>query len=172
MTLLPPPCTGLGQVFEEMQRALEEFDVVYGNDEEAIAFERRGEAPWGHGPGAGRNGEGRAQARVFVFPPVGETDVWPPGGGGGGGSARGGRHGSERRRGGISGAGVDEAHDWGSPEAAAAVRQLQSMGAQVFPAGGQGSGEKMDWGVLAGYEEQKRQLEDCLLYPLLRPEVG
>jgi SpoVK/Ycf46/Vps4 family AAA+-type ATPase len=28
-----------------------------------------------------------------------------------------------------------------------------------------------DWGVLAGYEGQKRQIEDCLLLPLLRPDV-
>ncbi|GFR42509.1 hypothetical protein Agub_g3400 [Astrephomene gubernaculifera] len=42
------------------------------------------------------------------------------------------------------------------------------MGAQVFPPG---SKEQMDWGVLAGYEEQKRTIEDCLLLPLLRPDV-
>jgi len=57
---------------------------------------------------------------------------------------------------------------WGSKKAVQAVRQLRSMGAQVFPPGNK---EVMDWGVLAGYEDQKRQIEDCLLYPLLRPEV-
>ena len=25
--------------------------------------------------------------------------------------------------------------------------------------------------IIAGYESQKRQIEDCLLYPLLKPEV-
>ncbi len=39
---------------------------------------------------------------------------------------------------------------------------------QVFPPG---SKEQMDWGVLAGYDEQKRTIEDCLLLPLLRPDV-
>jgi hypothetical protein len=30
----------------------------------------------------------------------------------------------------------------------------------------------MDWQELAGYEEQKRAIEDCLLLPLQHPEVG
>jgi hypothetical protein len=29
----------------------------------------------------------------------------------------------------------------------------------------------MDWQELAGYEEQKRAIEDCLLLPLQHPEV-
>ncbi|KXZ51704.1 hypothetical protein GPECTOR_11g153 [Gonium pectorale] len=65
-------------------------------------------------------------------------------------------------------AGTAAGHDWGSPAAARAVEQLLAMGAQVFPPG---SKDKMDWGVLAGYEEQKRTIEDCLLLPLLRPDV-
>ena len=42
---------------------------------------------------------------------------------------------------------VLDGHDWGSSTAVAAVKKLQSMGAQVFPPG---SKEKVDWGVLAG----------------------
>ncbi|EFJ53049.1 hypothetical protein VOLCADRAFT_115636 [Volvox carteri f. nagariensis] len=61
-----------------------------------------------------------------------------------------------------------QGYDWGSPAAARAVEQLLAMGAQVFPPGNK---DKMDWGVLAGYEEQKRTIEDCLLLPLLRPDV-
>ena len=40
-----------------------------------------------------------------------------------------------------------DGHDWGSQSAAAAVKKLQSMGAQVFPPG---SKTDIDWGVLAG----------------------
>lgn len=41
-----------------------------------------------------------------------------------------------------------DGHDWGTAAAAQAVRQLQAMGAQVYP---QATGkDKMDWGVLAG----------------------
>ncbi|GAX83606.1 hypothetical protein CEUSTIGMA_g11031.t1 [Chlamydomonas eustigma] len=61
-----------------------------------------------------------------------------------------------------------DGHDWGSQAAASAVKQLQGMGVQVFPPGNK---ETVDWGVLAGYDGQKRQIEDCLLYPLLHPEV-
>ncbi|GLI66086.1 hypothetical protein VaNZ11_009808 [Volvox africanus] len=61
-----------------------------------------------------------------------------------------------------------QGHDWGSPAAARAVEQLLGMGAQVFPPSKK---DKMDWGVLAGYEEQKRTIEDCLLLPLMRPDV-
>lgn len=40
-----------------------------------------------------------------------------------------------------------DGHDWGSQSAAAAVKKLQAMGAQVFPPG---SKAEVDWGVLAG----------------------
>lgn len=39
---------------------------------------------------------------------------------------------------------------------------------QVIPPG---SKDALDWGILAGYEEAKRTLEDCLLLPLQHPEV-
>ena len=42
---------------------------------------------------------------------------------------------------------VHDGHDWGSAAAVAAVKKLQSMGAQVFAPG---SKETVDWGVLAG----------------------
>ncbi|KAL6767650.1 hypothetical protein ACKKBF_B36085 [Auxenochlorella protothecoides x Auxenochlorella symbiontica] len=65
--------------------------------------------------------------------------------------------------------------DWGgggreqapSP-AAAAERVLTEHGATVIHPGPPGS---VDWGVLAGYEAQKRQMEDTLLLSLLHPEV-
>lgn len=31
--------------------------------------------------------------------------------------------------------------------------------------------ESVDWGILAGYEDQKRQIEDTLLLALLHPGV-
>ncbi|KAI8472467.1 MAG: P-loop containing nucleoside triphosphate hydrolase protein [Monoraphidium minutum] len=48
------------------------------------------------------------------------------------------------------------------------MASLQAMGARVYLPGG---GEDLDWGVLAGYEEQKRAIEDCLLLPLQHPEL-
>ncbi|KAL4435935.1 hypothetical protein ABPG77_000697 [Micractinium sp. CCAP 211/92] len=50
-----------------------------------------------------------------------------------------------------------------------AARKLEKLGAQVFVHGKQDSA--VDWGILAGYEEQKRQIEDSLLLALLHPEV-
>jgi hypothetical protein len=61
-----------------------------------------------------------------------------------------------------------------SRDTAAAVDKLRGMGAQVFmppPAAPGAPAVAVDWGSLAGYEEQKRCIEDCLLLPLLRPEV-
>lgn len=51
----------------------------------------------------------------------------------------------------------------------AAARKLEKLGAQVFLHGKQDGA--VDWGVLAGYEEQKQQIEDSLLLALLHPEV-
>lgn len=76
--------------------------------------------------------------------------------------------------------GADKAMD-------AALRKLRDMGCQVFlPHSTVTDIEKnektkdneskpktsvVDWGPLAGYNEQKRAIEDCLLLPLVRPEV-
>lgn len=49
------------------------------------------------------------------------------------------------------------------------MRKLEKQGAQVFLPGKPDAA--VDWGVLAGYEEQKRQIEDSLLLALLHPEV-
>lgn len=57
---------------------------------------------------------------------------------------------------------------YGSPEADAAVQKLQSMGATVYPPGNK---DAIDWGVLAGYDDQKRQIEDTLLLALQHPEI-
>ena len=57
---------------------------------------------------------------------------------------------------------------------AAVVRRLRHMGAQVYlpqQQEGETSSSKVDWGSLAGYEEQKQQIEDTLLLPLVRPDV-
>lgn len=48
------------------------------------------------------------------------------------------------------------------------VRKLEKNGAQVFVPH---QHEGVDWGILAGYEEQKQQIEDTLLLALLHPEV-
>lgn len=50
----------------------------------------------------------------------------------------------------------------------AATKKLQGLGAQVFPPGKK---EEVDWGILAGYDEQKRAIEDTLLLALLHPDV-
>jgi hypothetical protein len=69
-----------------------------------------------------------------------------------------------------------------------AMRKLREMGCQIFlphstdAAEGTDTQKKesdikrrktsvVDWGPLAGYNEQKRAIEDCLLLPLVRPEV-
>lgn len=57
---------------------------------------------------------------------------------------------------------------WTTSKAAQAIKQLESLGARVYIPEKK---EAMDWGILAGYEEQKRVLEDCLLLPLQHPEV-
>lgn len=48
----------------------------------------------------------------------------------------------------------------------AVVRKLEKQGAQVFM---HDKREAVDWGTLAGYEAQKRQIEDTLLLALLHP---
>eukprot|EP00891_Asterochloris_glomerata_P004665 jgi/Astpho2/4665/gw1.00067.127.1_t len=42
------------------------------------------------------------------------------------------------------------------------------MGATVYPPGNK---DAIDWGVLAGYDDQKRQIEDTLLLALQHPEI-
>jgi hypothetical protein len=68
---------------------------------------------------------------------------------------------------------------WQTPSAQAAMQQLEGLGAAVYlptaaalqtGLAGQAE-EQQQWGVLAGYEEQKQALEDCLLLPLKHPEV-
>lgn len=50
----------------------------------------------------------------------------------------------------------------------ASQQRLESLGAQVFlPSPSQ----RVDWGELAGYESQKRVIEDTVLLALLHPEV-
>ncbi|KAG2428658.1 hypothetical protein HXX76_011363 [Chlamydomonas incerta] len=140
------------QMFEELRRA--GVPGVPG-PQEGASDDDQGWGPFTGGPPGGPLGGG-----------------FPPGAGGGGGGGGGGGYEPEApkppvRRPKVS-AGSAGGHDWGSPAAARAVEQLLAMGAQVFPPGGK---EKMDWGVLAGYDEQKRTIEDCLLLPLLRPDV-
>ena len=48
------------------------------------------------------------------------------------------------------------------------VQQLERMGAKVYRANPQ---NKIEWGLLAGYDDQKRRIEDGLLLPLLHPDV-
>lgn len=73
---------------------------------------------------------------------------------------------------------------WNSPQSKAAIKKLESMGCQVFlPARTESLSEgpqeghenasdiNVDWGNLAGYEEQKKIIEDVLLLPLVRPDV-
>ncbi|GBF90964.1 cell division cycle 48 [Raphidocelis subcapitata] len=57
---------------------------------------------------------------------------------------------------------------WETPAGQAAVKALEGMGARVYLPGG---GDDVEWGVLAGYEEQKRAIEDCLLLPLRHSEL-
>ncbi|GLC34025.1 hypothetical protein PLESTM_000145300 [Pleodorina starrii] len=132
------------QIFSELQRELNQ-----GGEE---GEDGEGGAPGGFGGGfggfGGFGGPTGAGGPFPGLPPPSSVQHRPRGHDHGGSSAQG--------------------HDWGSPAAACAVEQLLAMGAQVFPPG---SKDKMDWGVLAGYEEQKRTIEDCLLLPLLRPDV-
>eukprot|EP00210_Caulerpa_lentillifera_P002915 g2783.t1 len=48
------------------------------------------------------------------------------------------------------------------------IKKLEGMGAVVYVPN---PTNKVDWGVLAGYDSQKRCIEDGLLLPLLHPEV-
>ena len=76
------------------------------------------------------------------------------------------------------------AHGWGSPEAQEAVRQLEALGARVYPpaaptaaapspssSSSSSSPRALDGGPFAGYSAQKRAIEDSLLLPLVRPDV-
>ncbi|KAK9852562.1 hypothetical protein WJX84_012167 [Apatococcus fuscideae] len=69
----------------------------------------------------------------------------------------------------------DHVGDWRtvqqSPQAdpsAAAIGKLRSLGALVYPPK---DNAEFDWDILAGYEEQKQQIEDTLLLALQHPEV-
>ena len=54
----------------------------------------------------------------------------------------------------------------------ALVHQLEAMGCQVFfPDKEQQNGLECDWGSLAGYEAQKKAIEENLLLPLKKPDV-
>lgn len=59
-------------------------------------------------------------------------------------------------------------YDYGSPAANAAAQKLVSMGCIIHPPG---NAAAVDWGTLAGYELQKRAIEDTLLLALLHPET-
>ncbi|GMH39592.1 hypothetical protein BSKO_07490 [Bryopsis sp. KO-2023] len=48
------------------------------------------------------------------------------------------------------------------------VQKLEKMGVKVFLPN---PNNKVDWGMIAGYEDQKRRIEDGLLLPLLHPQV-
>lgn len=48
------------------------------------------------------------------------------------------------------------------------IQKLEAMGAVVYRPN---PTQKLDWGSLAGYEDQKRRIEDSLLLPLLYPDV-
>ncbi|GAB4821726.1 hypothetical protein N2152v2_008772 [Parachlorella kessleri] len=48
------------------------------------------------------------------------------------------------------------------------AKKLQGMGAQVFLPGKK---DEFDWGILAGYEQEKRQIEDTVLLALTHPDV-
>ncbi|KAG1674686.1 hypothetical protein FOA52_007210 [Chlamydomonas sp. UWO 241] len=171
--------TMLGQMEHQMARGFV-GGLGWMLDELARAAEDSGDALRGGGDSGadGRNGDGasppaaRTFSRVFTFGSGGDgggdgDHAELPGGAVGGAAWRpGGAQQQQEQQ--AQAPGMVDGHDWGSAAAAKAVKTLQAMGAQVFPPG---SKEKMDWGVLAGYEDQKRQIEDCLLYPLLRPEV-
>lgn len=53
------------------------------------------------------------------------------------------------------------------------TEKLESLGAQVYLPSSETSSPttSIDWGSLAGYEDEKRALEDTLLLPLLYPQV-
>ncbi|KAG2449715.1 hypothetical protein HYH02_005242 [Chlamydomonas schloesseri] len=131
-------------MFEELRRA--GVPGVPG-PQEGVSDDDRGWGPFTGGPPSG---------------PFGGSFLPGPGGGGELPDE------AAVRRPKVQSSGSAGGHDWGSPAAARAVEQLLAMGAQVFPPGGK---DKLDWGVLAGYDEQKRTIEDCLLLPLLRPDV-
>ncbi|KAA6425260.1 MAG: 26S protease regulatory [Trebouxia sp. A1-2] len=62
----------------------------------------------------------------------------------------------------------EEKFEYGSQEADQAAQQLQSLGTMVYPPGNKAA---IDWGILAGYADQKQQIEDTMLLALLHPEV-
>lgn len=62
----------------------------------------------------------------------------------------------------------EERFEYGSRQADAAAKKLQSLGTLVYPPGNK---QAIDWGILAGYIDQKQQIEDTLLLALLHPEV-
>ncbi|KAL6752467.1 hypothetical protein V8C86DRAFT_3141124 [Haematococcus lacustris] len=97
---------------------------------------------------------------------------WSRGGGGSDPGGVGGQVGGSRGESAATAAAA--AGGWGSAAAQQAVKQLQAMGAQVYPPGTpSGGGAAAGGGRAQGrrYEGQKRQIEDCLLLPLLRPDV-
>lgn len=92
--------------------------------------------------------------------------------------------------GGDAGRSKPPAGPYSNPQAQTAINKLKNMGCQVFlPTKSDATNEKhgaselsvqpapnaasevVDWGPLAGYEAQKRAIEDCLLLPLVRPDV-
>eukprot|EP00884_Botryococcus_braunii_P018009 jgi/Botrbrau1/4892/Bobra.118_1s0006.1 len=58
---------------------------------------------------------------------------------------------------------------YGSAAAATAAEKLQSLGCLVYPP--HCPHGPTDWSLLAGYEEQKRAIEDCVLLALREPGV-
>ncbi|DBA82674.1 TPA: hypothetical protein ACH3X1_006917 [Trebouxia sp. C0004] len=62
----------------------------------------------------------------------------------------------------------EEKFEYGSWEADQAAQKLQSLGTMVYPPGNKAA---IDWGILAGYADQKQQIEDTMLLALLHPEV-
>ncbi|KAL3159723.1 hypothetical protein ABBQ38_010129 [Trebouxia sp. C0009 RCD-2024] len=63
---------------------------------------------------------------------------------------------------------AEEKFEYGSRRADQAAQKLQSLGAMVYPPTNQ---ETFDWGILAGYADQKQQIEDTMLLALKHPHV-
>ncbi|KAL3157699.1 hypothetical protein ABBQ32_012133 [Trebouxia sp. C0010 RCD-2024] len=63
---------------------------------------------------------------------------------------------------------AEEKFEYGSRRADQAAQKLQSLGAMVYRPTNQ---DTFDWGVLAGYADQKQQIEDTMLLALKHPHV-
>ena len=144
-TCLHPPtlCAGFTGGFQwmlhELDRALnDQLRATAGLGEEEAEEE-------GEEQGAGAF----AAFPTFPLSPGGAGGYSPREGGAAGeaGLTPRGRRGATAAGAGAGGGQGSNEGQWGSAAAAQAVRQLQGMGAQVYPPGDK---DKMDWGILAG----------------------